>query len=197
MLRVAMIGLVIGVGHWASAGELDKGLNKTHGDIENTARQLSGAIDSLSHALGTQNRPIASAYDLTDATVLNGLKQLALDPARDPKQSFEALKNRHDRISKEFNTVVVEWVKNDSKKPEEKSEAVERALIKEREILRGQKKEIEDQIKEQIKMVMTKMSFSQVLPGSTTYQRNGEQVSVRFQDGQVIVSPIKPLPKVD
>jgi hypothetical protein len=175
MLCVAMIGLVIGVGHWASAGELDKGLNKTHSDIENTARQLSGAIDSLSHALGTQNRPIASAYDLTDATVLNGLKQLALDPARDPKQSFEALKNRHDRISKE-------QARSDSK---------------DGEILGGQKKEIEDQIKEQIKMVMTKMSFSQVLPGSTTYQRNGEQVSVRFQDGQVIVSPIKPLPKVD
>ncbi|NBX76718.1 MAG: hypothetical protein EBQ92_09205, partial [Proteobacteria bacterium] len=140
MLRVALFGLVIGLSNSVSAGELDKTLNNAHGDIEKTARQLSGAIDSLSHALGTQNRPVASAFDLTDGTVLNGLKQLALDPTRDPKQSYEALKNRHDRISKEFNTVVGEWVKNDSKKPEEKSEAVKRALEKEREILRDRKK---------------------------------------------------------
>jgi hypothetical protein len=197
MLRVAFVFLAMGFGFLTMGGELDNGLNRTHRDIENTARQLSGAIDSLSHVFGTQNRPVASADELTDATVLNGLKQLALDPARDPKQSYESLKNQHERISKEFNTVVGEWVKNDSKKPEEKSQAVERALEKERELLRKQKKEIEDHIKEQIKMVMTRMGFSQLLPGSTTYQRNDEIVSVRFQDGQLLVNPIKPLPKVD
>jgi len=197
MLRVVLVGLVIGFSPSIKAGELDKALNNAHSDVEKTARQLSGAMDSLSHAFGLENRPVASAYDLTDAIILNGLKQLALDPKWDPKQSYEALKNKHERLSKEFNKVVGEWVKNDSKEPAEKSDSVARALVNEREILRNQKKEVEDQIKDQIKSVMTKMGFSQMNPGSTTFQRNNEKVSVRFEEGKIVVSPIQPLPPVE
>lgn len=197
MLRIILTIVMMGTGNFGFSGEIGQELKNSHQGVENTARQLSSAIDSLNHILGPISRPVASDTELTASTIQNGLKQLALDPARDPKDSFEALKKRYDQISKEYNELVIERAKNDIKEPQEKSESVERALKKERDILLPQKNKIRNQINEQIKSVMEKLNFTPVQPGSTTYKRNNEMVSARFQDGEIVVSPIKPLPPVD
>ncbi|MFM8270598.1 MAG: hypothetical protein ACKN9V_10460 [Pseudomonadota bacterium] len=163
MLRIILTIVLSGIGQFGFCGEL-QGIQKTHQQVESTARQLSGAIDSLSHILGPVSRPVATESELSVTTILNGLKQLALDPARDPKDSFEALKKRYEQISKEPSS---------------------------------QKEELQRQINEQIKTVIEKLGYTPVQAGSATYQRNNEKVSVRFQNGEISVSPIKSLPPVD
>ena len=158
MLRSMVLVWVLGMGSWGFCDELE-GLRKTHDSIGDAAQQLSNAIDNI---LGTDRHPQATETELTPKIILNGLKQLAQDPALDPKDSYESLKNQEARVTKA-----------------------------------EQKKQIQDKIQDQIKTVMGKMGFSPVSKGSSTYQRDQDKYQVLFSRGEIIVSPIRPLPPVE
>lgn len=99
MLRIMIVVFSMGLGLTSFCGEITESLKQTHGGVGGASRQLSDAIDNLSHILGTEKRPIANEPELTPKIILNGLKQIAADPAFEPKDTYESLKEQEARAS--------------------------------------------------------------------------------------------------
>jgi hypothetical protein len=178
----------------AQAGEINKTLRETHGNVEGLSHHLSDALNHLSKGVG--ERPRASEQDPTVKMIVKALHELKSDPSSPAMESFESLKRQEAASRKELMEIVNEWIKNDAKEESEKSLAVERALIKERELVREKTKLIQEKIKAQIDEVMARKGYFPKWPGSTTYEKDGSLLSVRFDSGDILVNPIKPLPPV-
>lgn len=197
MVMTAWTGLLVTCffGAQSHAGEINPSLRNTHGSVEGLSHQLSDALDHLSQGLG--ERPRAPQQDPTVKMILKALNELPTNSQSDPSENFESLKRKEASLRKELHEIVNEWIKNDSKPESEKSTAVERALVNEREIVREKTKNVQKKIKSKIDEVMHHWGYVPKQPGSSTYEKGESLLSVRFDSGEIVVSPIKLLPPVE
>ena len=182
-----------GLSFFSEAGEITKELKGAHQGVENVGRQLMDAMDGLSRGLG--ERPIAEEEELTKEALLKNLERFSRD--LDSTETFQALKNKEERLRKELKEVVEEWAKQEVREEKDKSKTVLNILVKEKEEARKRLQEVQDKIKRQIESVMSQMEFKKVNEGSTTYQKNDQLVNIRFVEGDIVLNKIKKLPPVD
>lgn len=175
--------------------EMTGALKNTQRGVDQLSRQLSHALDGLSHGLGNYNRPIAKD-EIDEKVILNGLNQLSLDPSQDPQDNFDSLTKQEAKLRKELVDLINGWLNNDARESNEK-ETVGKVLSDQREVVRKKHGEVLNKIKDQIHAVMTKSGYTQLSPGSSTYQRGSSYLRVMYREGQIKTESIKSLPPIE
>lgn len=195
MKKSVLVMWVVTFSFLGLSDEMTGTLKNTHRGVDQLSRQLSNALDGLSHGLGNYNRPISNE-DIDEKAVLNGLNQLSLDPSRDPNENFDSLIKQEAKLRKELVDLVNGWLNNDARESTEK-ETVGKVLSDQREVVRKKHGEVLNKIKDQIDLVMRKSGYAQLEPGSSTYKRGSSWLRVVYREGKIQTEAIKALPPTE